>query len=291
MEFIYPSAVKEFPVITYNVSPGDALLCPIIEAVVVKSGYAIATFQREMLSPDRQIEKAEASRYPAFNCGTIMAWGWGHSVVVDYLQTRMDTKELIATGHSRAGKAALCTGIFDSRFEIIGAMGSGCGGLGSARFLGTVDGKRQDDAHCETIGSLVHHFPHWFSKKYSDYGTRQEPYLLGKEVEYFPLDAHILRAACAPRAVFNSEGTDDFWANAFGTQLACDAAQKVYEFLGIPERNGFHIRPGGHSFGEHDWIAFIDFCDVTLKRKRLMAHDDTTMHIFSIDLKSYPPWT
>lgn len=203
------------------------------------------------------------------------------------MQSRDDVGELIVTGHSRNGKAALCAGIFDERFLVVAPMGSGCGGAGSARFTGTADGKRQDEAQCETIGCLTAHFPYWFADSYAQFGTKQEPYPLGNAVKEFPLDANILRAACAPRAVFNSEGVEDFWANGFGTQLACDSAQKVFDFLGVPQNNAFHMRPGGHSFCGHDWIALVDFCDMVLGRERKMKHDDTIMKYFEIHLEDY----
>ena len=169
-------------------------------------------------------------------------------------------------------------------------MGSGCGGAGTARFSGTLALDRQDEKVCETVGSMAHMFPTWMCAKYAEYGPKEPPYAIGKEVESFPLDAHMLRAACAPRAVFNSEGMEDLWANAFGTQLARDAAQKVFEFLSVPNRNGFHIRPGGHDFNYADWAALIDFCDIVLQRERSMPQADTTKRIFVIDLKKYAPW-
>lgn len=290
MEWIYPTEAEDFPVIVNNASCRKESRSPVEEKVVVEAGYGIATFEREMIMPDHVINWEKKQKYPELSCGTIMAWGWCQSIVADYLKSRKEVGELIATGHSRCGKAALCAGIFDDRFAVVAPMGSGCGGAGSARFLGTADGRRQDEAHCETIGALVKNFPHWFSEAYGEFGTKQEPYPLGDEVNYFSLDAHILRAACAPRAVFCSEGTDDFWANGFGTQLAYEAAQKVFDFLEVPEKNGFHVRPGGHAFNEHDWLSLIDFCDLVLGRERKMMHDDTGTKFFDIKLADYAPW-
>lgn len=100
----------------------------------------------------------------------------------------------------------------------------------------------------------------------------------------------MLRAACAPRAVFNSEGFDDHWSNPFGAQLACEASDPVFAWLGVPERNGYHIRPGAHAFNEHDWAALADFCDRVLNRPRHVPHEDTTSRCFQIDLQAYAPW-
>lgn len=295
VEYLRPVGQDDCPIIVYNASRlGMRCRC---EMEVLGAGYAVASFDREMIRPDYQLaayggylEEAKARKYPELPCGDIMAWGWGHSLVADYLRGRGEKGALICTGHSRGGKAALCAGVFDERFEVVAPMGSGCGGAGCARFSGTLALDKQDEKACETIGSMAHMFPTWMCENYANYGTKEAPYPIGEEVNAFPIDAHMLRAACAPRAVFNSEGAEDLWANAFGTQLCRDAAQKVFDFLGVPERNGFHIRPGGHDFNAHDWAALIDFCDIALHRERKLPHSDTTQRVFVIDLKKYASW-
>ena len=51
---------------------------------------------------------------------------------VDYLFTTdwADTDKIIATGHSRGGKVALCAAIYDERIALCAPNGSGCGGAG-----------------------------------------------------------------------------------------------------------------------------------------------------------------
>ena len=294
IEIVRPSVPGKIPVIVWNTTK-ENLRCP-VEEDVLAAGYAVASFDREQIRPDLESAdrrgnrgKAEKQKYPNLPCGDIMAWGWGHSVAADYLRTRNFAGPLIAAGHSRGGKAALCAGIFDSRFLVTAPIGSGCGGLGCARFLGTADGSRQDERKCETIGSITHAFPTWFCQKYAEFGTEEKPYPLGDAVNFFPLDANILRAACAPNAVFSSEGIEDDWSNPFGNQLCWQSAEEVFDFLGIPERNGFHIRPGKHEFNGHDWLALIDFCDIVLKRRRTLPHGDLNQPYFPIDLRSYCP--
>lgn len=295
MELIRPANAETFPVIINCAPIGPENRCPIEKEVVVDSGYGLVSYDCSAIAPDHVMTPEEAPLYPELECSVIMAWGWGQSVIADYLQERGIADELIATGCSRSGKAALAAGIFDERFAVVAPICSGCGGVGSARFLGTTEGKRQNDARCETVGCLAYHFPHWFIPRYSEFGAKEEgtcaaPFPVGDEVNAFPLDAHLLRAACAPRAVFNSEGVEDHWANAFGTQVAAQAAQKVFDFLGCPEKNAFHIRPEGHAFHVHDWAALIDFCDRVLGRERRMPHDDIDKLYFDIDLKEFAPW-
>jgi len=296
VEYIRPKASGKHPIIVYN-SSRLGMKSRLEFDAVVTAGYGIASFDREMIRPDLQFakyagyeEEAKNREYPDLPCGDIMAWAWGHSVIADWLGTMEDTGVLICTGHSRGGKAALCAGIFDDRFQVVAPIGSGCGGLGCARFSGTLALDKQDEKKCETIGRMAHAFPTWMNEKYATFGTQEDPFPIGDEVNHFPLDAHMLRAACAPRAVFNSEGTEDFWANSFGTQLCRDAAQKVFEFLGVPDRNVFHIRPGIHDYNHSDWAALIDFCDIVLHRERKLPQGGSTAGPYVIDLKKYAPW-
>ena len=219
-----------------------------------------------------------------------MAWGWGHSLVADYLETCDWAGEMICTGHSRGGKAALCAGVMDDRFAVVAPIGSGCGGAGSARYLGTLDGSRQDPDKCETIGRMAHAFPKWMGLRYAEFGTKEPPFPVGEETYRLPLDAHMLRAACAPRAVFSSEGTEDYWCNLFGTQLCWQAAQPVFDFLDAAERNGFNARPGRHDFSAQDWRALIDFCDIVFHRERSMPQAALNKPAIDINVSDYAPW-
>ena len=296
VEYIHPAGAGKHPVIVYNTNR-LSMRSALEYETVITAGYGIASFDREMIRPDPQMaqyggyaEEVAARKYPSLPCGDIMAWAWGHTAVASWLETREDTGALICTGHSRGGQAALCAGIFDERYQVVAPIGSGCGGLGCARFSGTLALDRQDEGKCETIGRMAHVFPTWMNEKYASFGTQTKPYPIGDEVRFFPLDAHMLRAACAPRAVFCSEGAEDFWANSFGTQLCRDAAQKVYDFLGVPDRNGFAIRPGIHAFHPLDWAALVDFSDIVLRRERRLAWPLTMRGPYVIDLGRYAPW-
>ena len=290
-----PLLPHRIPTIIYNASPAK-MRC-IVEDEVTAAGYAIVSFNRELITPDLDIAKATgrldealAGKYPELHCGKIMAWGWGNTIVADYLETCDWPGELICTGHSRGGKAALCAGIMDDRFAVVAPIGSGCGGAGSARYLGTLNGSRQDSDKCETIGRMAHAFPKWMVPHYADFGTKEPPFPVGEETYRLPLDAHMLRAACAPRAVFSSEGTEDYWCNLFGTQLCWQAAQPVFDFLGVPERNGFHARSGMHEYAASDWRALVDFCDIVFHRERSMPQAALNKPAIDLNVRDYAPW-
>lgn len=296
VDFIHPASVSHCPVITFNAGFGFQHDCPIAESLVCEGGYGIAAYDREMIRPDYDAARHHGypisdQPFPDLACCTIMVWGWGHTIVADWLEARGIADALICTGHSRGGKAALCAGIFDERFQIIAPMGSGCGGTGTSRFIGTLDGSRQDESRCETVGRITRAFPDWFSPAFAQYGSGEQPHPITELEQYLPFDAHMLRAACAPRAVFCSEGTEDHWANPFGTQLACDASDPVFRLLGVPLHNVCHYRPGVHEFNGHDWAALADFCDIVLNRPRHAPHDDINVRPFTIALQDYAPWS
>ena len=63
----------------------------------------------------------------------LAVWGWGHGVVLNALDQLglVDMDKVVATGHSRGGKAALCAGLYDDRVAITAPNSSGTGGTGS----------------------------------------------------------------------------------------------------------------------------------------------------------------
>lgn len=268
---VRPNREGKHPVIVWNnfwqgpyaasarISPRDE------EETVVRRGYVLAEFDREQIAADPSMNpQGNSAAFPALACGSILAWGWGHMLVNDYLVTQpfADERWLVCTGHSRGGKAALAAGIFDERIAICVPMISGCGGAGSLRYIGTKDMNLQDETLCETVGRITHAFPEWFAPEFAEFGSKTgDFYPIGGETERLPFDAHTLRTLIAPRAVLSCNGTDDAWANPAGTQIAWRAAQPVFDFLGVPQNNMIFYRPGGHGFFREDWLAMLDYCD------------------------------
>ena len=222
----------------------------------VERGYVLVKFLRQDVATDAPNRRDEGvmGLYPEYrDWGVIAAWAWAYSVMIDALVERkyVDLDQIVATGHSRGGKAALCAGIYDERITITAPNSSGAGGTASWRFF-------DPDQRQQTLDHHRRNFPHWWSPRLMEF--------VGKE-ERLPFDAHTLRAAVAPRALVNTHARHDWWANPYGTALAHLAAQPVFEWLGAGDRQALHLRDGGHAQNERDWAALFDFCDLIFREK------------------------
>jgi hypothetical protein len=217
-----------------------------IAAEAAKRGYILAEFDRTEIAHDKAgREGGLYDVYPDGDFGALAAWAWGFQRVVDYLLTRpdVDAKHLVATGHSRGGKAVLLAGALDERIAITAPNDAGCMGTGSTRF---------SHAGSETPAIIVKNFPFWFSLRLAQF--------VGQE-ERLPFDQHTMKALIAPRALFETQALEDQWANPQGAQATHQAAKVVYDFLGVGDKIGIVYRPGGHAHLLSDWEALLDFAD------------------------------
>lgn len=233
---------------------------------ILERGYALVTVYREDIAsdqPEKWLTGGVHALYPEFqegedNFGTIAAWAWGMSRIVDYLETDrdIDSKRIALFGWSRLGKAALWAGACDIRFSLVISNGSGAGG---AKIFRRNIG--------ENISRLCTIFPHWYSKSFRKYMDKDS---------ILPFDQHQILSLIAPRPVYISSAQDDNYADPSGEFMSALAANKVYRFLGtegllIKEmpllnnstqgRIGYHIRTGKHDVTAYDWEQYLDFLD------------------------------
>ncbi|RJP27056.1 MAG: hypothetical protein C4527_14135 [Candidatus Omnitrophota bacterium] len=210
-----------------------------------KRGYAVAELQFQELAADSKEQARATGVYRLFgddlDCGALMAWAWGMHRVIDALESvnSIDSKKIIVTGHSRYGKASLVAGAFDERIALTVPSHSGCAGSAPYRFI---YGKS------EQLHNIVG-FTHWFRPDFNQF--------VGN-VERLPVDQHLLLALVAPRALLQTEGTQDEWTNPEGAQLTHLAAKKVYEFLHAYDKISIRFRPVGHIPSNDDLMDFAD---------------------------------
>jgi len=229
-------------------------------------GYIICKFIRDQVASDTRDSRDTGvyNLYPGYDWGTIAIWAWAYQPIIDYLEEKkyVDKEKIVATGHSRGGKTALCAGIYDERIAITAPNSSGSGGTGGWRYFDPVQ-KHQ------TLSGAGKRFPYWWSDNLFQFTG---------QVEKLPFGAHFAKAAIAPRALVNMHARHDFWANPYGTYLTYLAAQPIFDSLGVSQNQGIHWRDGGHNQNEEDWQALFDYCDLIFFGKTTGRHYDQNPH-------------
>lgn len=235
---------------------------------ILARGYALATAYYGDIEPDHVngwkagIRSVLGDTAKADNWGAIGAWAWGMSRILDYLETDslVNSKKVIAFGHSRIGKAALWAAAQDQRFAGIVANEAGEGGSALTR-----------RNYGETIGRINTAFPHWFAPRYKAYND---------DVQALPVDQHILLSLLAPRPLYVASAQDDRWSDPNGEFLGAKGAEPVYALYGkqglgatsLPSVNtsigstiSYHIRTGVHDVTDFDWWQYLQFADDFVK--------------------------
>jgi hypothetical protein len=236
-------------------------------ADILARGWGYATVAYQDIQPDRADAWTEGvigetlapgqTRPKPGEWGTIAAWAWGTSRIIDYLERdpAVDGTRIAIHGFSRLGKTVLWAAATDPR---IAAVFSACAGeMGSAL-------ARRDWG--ETVDDMAQNFPWQFADTFQQWPGRWND---------MPVDAHMLIALSAPRPVFITGGTTDQWSDPKGEFLAEVAAGPVYRLLGKPDLGAsvfpppdsplvtgalaFHEHTGGHMVTPAEWTLFVDW--------------------------------
>lgn len=221
-------------------------------AEAARRGFMVIRFDRTELAPDIYNNDRISGIYPLYPTllfSAISAWAWGYHRVVDILPEIpfADTDTIAISGHSRGGKAVLLAGATDERIRFVNPNGSGAHGCGCYRY----EQYEENGDRCETLADLVRAVPYWMGPNMKSY--------IGRETE-LPHDMHMIKALIAPRNLFETNGTDDVWANPRGSYYSYRAAKRIWDFLGEGTA-AVHYRAGGHGHTMADIAAFFDFVD------------------------------
>lgn len=213
----------------------------------------------------RAFYRRNAANPQQLTWGTLSAWAWAASRVVDYLLTvpEIDPDRIAIIGHSRGGKTALWAGAQDTRIALVVPNNAGDGGP-------TIVRRRFGN----TIEVMTGRNPHWFTAKYATYAHREET---------MPIDQHMLVALVAPRGYHGGDGSEDLWHDPRGSWLSLIEASRVWALYGKAKRmedrmpmvndilmNGpiaYHMRSGGHGLLLYDWKQYFDHADTLFAPK------------------------
>ncbi len=233
----------------------------------LEAGFGFATLCYTDITPDfddgaslgiRGLVKAEGPD----SWGTISAWAWGVSKVIDVLEKDkdIDAGRIALTGCSRLGKTALWTGAREQR---IAAVLASCSGEGGAALY------RRD------FGENIRHMSD--STRYG-YQFCPNYALNAKDVASMPVDAHMLVALIAPRPLLLQTGNSDVWSDPKGEWVSAVEGAPLYRLYGIdlgsdfvdpealpaPETPVWHrlsyvMHDGGHGVYPQDWDYYLEF--------------------------------
>ncbi len=234
----------------------------------ISAGIGVATIYYGDIEPDfaegikygiRGHYLKDGENWPAPDeWGSISAWAWGLSYVMDYLEedAGVDEKKVALHGVSRLGKTVLWTGARDQRFGMILASCSGEGGAAlSMREYG------------ETIAHMIAPSRYF----YQFCGNRAK---YANDPQTSPIDAHMLVSLIAPRPLLLQTGDTDGWSDPKGEFLAAKAAAPVYHLLGkkaletnkMPSAGepilndlGYYMHSGGHGTVPEDYDIYLQF--------------------------------
>ncbi len=168
-----------------------------------------------------------------------IGWAWGFSRVIDVLISEkaagrnniIDPTAVAVTGCSRDGKGAFTVGAFDERIALGIPQESGTAGVSAMRIVNTQP-KGPNGNPAQSLSNAVSTEVGWF-------GSAFESTYINK-VDTIPGDTHSLAAMHAPRGLLVLDNSRIGELCATCQHAATDAAQVVYQALGIGANVGYN---------------------------------------------------
>jgi hypothetical protein len=197
--------------------------------------------------------------------GSLVAWAWGASRVIDALAVtpaaKIDPTRIGVTGCSRNGKGALVMGALDERVKLTIVQESGSGGTASWRVSDNEDGGKNI---VQTLGEIVGE-DDWFSSTLTQFANAHAATKL-------PEDHHELLGMVAPRGLFVIENTQYQWLGVNSCVTDATAAQMIFQGLGVKDNMAFEQHGHAHcAFDSAEWPDLQAYIQKFLLNKDVTA--------------------
>ncbi len=235
------------------------------------SPYAVA-------ADDSSFTGAFYTLYPygehyATQTGTLVAWTWGVSKIIDALEMgagealHINPANSIVGGVSRFGKSVAVAGAFEDRIKFVVPSCSGAGGLGMFRY--TSAAKTYDltslggssawrNGACETFDNIRSASErHWFNQNFR---------LFADEAQ-LPFDQHMLAALTAApdrHMIIVTGVVSEEWNNVEGQTMAFVGSQPAWDMIGAGSQNNMIVHLNGHAILRSDMELILDYADQVL---------------------------
>jgi hypothetical protein len=207
-----------------------------------EQGVALINFQVDSVRPEGNRNAGAYATYTGLTeAGSLIAWSWGVSRVIDALEAtpgaNIKADRLGITGCSRLGKGALMIGAMDSRIALTIPQESGSGGTGAWRTSEVENTEAPqgcetpaDPTRCVQKLSSTYTETAWFDSSIAQFANA---------VDLLPVDHHELIALGAPRGMLALGNIGWRWLGRYSSIQAMSAAREVYSALSADQNIGF----------------------------------------------------
>ncbi|MGJ4804304.1 glucuronyl esterase domain-containing protein [Luteimonas sp. SDU82] len=216
------------------------------QALLDAEGVALLVFDPTTAGAETGQSRERRGAYYALHggaqdaTGTLMAWAWGVSRLVDAIAQVPDLLRADAVGVagcSRYGKGALAAGAFDARIALTVPIESGSGGVPLWRGVATGGAQPPHSAFGEQP---------WLGESFAAFAG---------DVERLPIDQHAVLALVAPRGLLVLDNPLVDWLGAPAGQASVRAALPAYRLLGAAGNLGYYgqVADSRHCAWRAEW--------------------------------------
>lgn len=215
--------------------------CGSLGASISGLGIAEIIFNPDNVAPENA--RGNGNFYTIYgsnaSAGTIMAWAWGVSRLIDALEATpeagIDVHHLGVTGCSRWGKGALAVGAFDARIALVIPQESGSGGASLWR-VGAQINKQKGKQFVQGLGSAASE-GNWMRTSFKNYDGHETT---------LPFDQHMLVGMIAPRGLLLLDNAGQEWLGEVPSNYCGQASKEIFDALGASE-NYTYSQEGSHA--------------------------------------------